>query len=185
LEEASLYAVGHRAGVKLRDNGFEPVRTLSLPGSVGGITWVVQELLFLLEGGSGGEGLREMYLLHHRPGSGTAGDSRFEKLYPLDRRRLEELRDTPWDSRSLPMFTMDTREILAAVVKQYLFVTLYRAIAESLAAENAQRLATMQAAERNIDDRLEELNGLYNRNRQRAVTSELLDITSGFEALSS
>jgi F-type H+-transporting ATPase subunit gamma len=54
---------------------------------------------------------------------------------------------------------------------------------ESLAAENASRLAAMQAAERNIDERLRELIKRFNQQRQTAITSELLDIVSGFEAL--
>jgi F-type H+-transporting ATPase subunit gamma len=59
----------------------------------------------------------------------------------------------------------------------------YRAFAESLASENASRLAAMQAAERSIDERLEELRGEFRYQRQHAITEELLDIVSGFEAL--
>jgi F-type H+-transporting ATPase subunit gamma len=54
---------------------------------------------------------------------------------------------------------------------------------ESLAAENASRMASMQAAERNIDERIQELIKRLNQQRQTAITSELLDIVSGFEAL--
>ena len=70
-------------------------------------------------------------------------------------------------------------------IRQVLFLTLYRALVESLAAENASRLAAMRAAEQNIDDRLEELGNEFNRRRQAAITMELLDIISGFEAIES
>jgi F-type H+-transporting ATPase subunit gamma len=64
-----------------------------------------------------------------------------------------------------------------------LFVTLHRAIVESLASENASRLAAMHAAERNIDDRLAALRGEFHLHRQTAITGELLEIVSGYEAM--
>jgi pyruvate, water dikinase len=57
------------------------------------------------------------------------------------------------------------------------------ATAESLASENASRLASMQGAERNIAGQLDDLNRQYHQKRQMAITEELLDIVSGFEAL--
>jgi len=62
------------------------------------------------------------------------------------------------------------------------FVELSRACAKSLASENASRLLAMQVAERNIMDRLEELNVTYRQQRQEAITAELLDVIAGFEA---
>ena len=53
----------------------------------------------------------------------------------------------------------------------------------SLASENASRLSAMHAAERNIDDRLHALRGQFHRERQTSITTELLDIVSGYEAL--
>ncbi len=67
------------------------------------------------------------------------------------------LGDRPWPSRVLPTFTMARPRLVYALLGQYLFVSLYRALAESLASENAARLAAMQAAEKNIEDRLKEL----------------------------
>jgi F-type H+-transporting ATPase subunit gamma len=58
------------------------------------------------------------------------------------------------------------------------------AYAESSTSENASRLLTMQSAEKNIEERLAELNTLYHGQRQGAITSELLDIVSSVEALS-
>ena len=41
----------------------------------------------------------------------------------------------------------------------------------------------MQAAEKNIEERLDGLNGAFNKKRQSAITEELLDVVTGFEAL--
>jgi F-type H+-transporting ATPase subunit gamma len=78
---------------------------------------------------------------------------------------------------------MDTERLFHALIREYLFVSLFRAFAESLASENAARLASMQVAERNIEDRLKALNAQFHQCRQTTVTSELLDIISAFEAL--
>ncbi len=78
---------------------------------------------------------------------------------------------------------MDTATLFSRLVRQYLFVWLFRACAESLAGENASRIAAMQAAERNIKDRLLALRSDYAMRRQTAITAELLDVVTGFEAL--
>jgi F-type H+-transporting ATPase subunit gamma len=73
---------------------------------------------------------------------------------------------------------------LRALIREYLFISLFRACAESLASENASRLAAMQRADKNIDELLENLNGTFHRVRQSGIDEELFDVISGFEALS-
>jgi len=73
---------------------------------------------------------------------------------------------------------------LRALIRGYLFVSLFQACAESLASENASRLAAMQRADKNIDELLEGLNGTFHRLRQNGIDEELFDVISGFEALS-
>ena len=72
---------------------------------------------------------------------------------------------------------------LRALIREYLFISLFRACAESLASENASRLAAMQRADKNIDELLEDLNRNFHRLRQSGIDEELFDIISGFEAL--
>jgi F-type H+-transporting ATPase subunit gamma len=73
---------------------------------------------------------------------------------------------------------------LRALIREYLFVSLFRACAESLASENASRLAAMQRADKNIDELVEDLNRTFHRLRQSGIDEELFDVISGFEALS-
>lgn len=74
-------------------------------------------------------------------------------------------------------------DLLRGLVRQDLPIALYRAIAEAKAAEHGARLAAMQAAEQNIDDRLDVLRTEYHQLRQAEITAGLLDVVSGFEAL--
>jgi len=80
------------------------------------------------------------------------------------------------------MFTMDAERLFSAVVRQYLWSSVYRAAATSLASEHASRLASMQAAVRNIEEHLEEQRGEFRHLRQATITEEMLDIVTGFEA---
>jgi F-type H+-transporting ATPase subunit gamma len=73
---------------------------------------------------------------------------------------------------------------MRALIREYLFVSLFRACAESLASENASRLAAMQRADKNIDELLEDLRGSYYHVRQSGIDEELFEVVSGFEALS-
>jgi hypothetical protein len=74
---------------------------------------------------------------------------------------------------------------LRGLIREYLFITLFRACAESLVSENASRLAAMERADRNIKELLEHLHGRLRRQRQGSIDEELFDVTAGYEALAS
>ena len=95
-----------------------------------------------------------------------------------------DLAKLPWPTKNLPEIIGNITETLRALIREYLFVSLFRACAESLASENASRLAAMQRADKNIDELLENLNGAFYRLRQSGIDEELFEVVSGFEALS-
>jgi F-type H+-transporting ATPase subunit gamma len=88
-----------------------------------------------------------------------------------------------WPTKSTPEMLADPGSILRALVREYLFISLFQACSESLASENASRLAAMQRAEKNIDELTEELTRRFHRVRQTSIDEELFDVVSGFEAL--
>ena len=106
-------------------------------------------------------------------------------LLPPDQRWLEKLGHRRWPGRGLPLYTLPWQELFSALIGEYLFVSLFRAFAASMAAENAARLAAMQRAEKNIEEMEGELSARYHALRQSTITGELLDVISGFEALTS
>jgi len=72
---------------------------------------------------------------------------------------------------------------MTSLLHEYLFVSLFRACAESLSSENAARIQSMQTAKRNITERLHKLSAEFHQSRQTSITEELLDVVSGFEVL--
>ncbi|MFP4349093.1 MAG: F0F1 ATP synthase subunit gamma [Desulfococcaceae bacterium] len=182
-EEPVILAVGERAFGQLDDAGRPVSDTFTVPGSVSGITPYVQEIVMRIETWQADYQINRVFLFHSRPTSQATFRPFTVRLLPLDRTWLERLGEREWDSRTLPTFTMDPDALFSALVREYLFVSIFRAFVESLASENASRLASMQGAEKNIGERLAELNNQYNQQRQMSITEELLDIVAGFEAM--
>jgi F-type H+-transporting ATPase subunit gamma len=185
-EKRQVWAVGVRAAGSLEHAGQPVLETLVTPSSAAGITPMVQELLLRSgqwRGQREGE-IEQVFLFYNQLTSASAYRPQTQRLLPINISRLPQAEEMArWPSRAIPQFTMDWQPLFSALLRQHLFVSLFRAFAESLASENATRLLAMQAAERNIEERLEELTALYHYRRQDAITSELLDIISGFEML--
>ncbi|MEF8795354.1 MAG: F0F1 ATP synthase subunit gamma [Salinivenus sp.] len=183
-ETEHVLGLGDLIGGRLEDVGHAPDRTLEAPDAVDQITPRVQDLLVEVEQWRTDEQIRKVLLFHNETTSRTSFAPTMQQLLPLDHRWLDTLEEEPWPTKMIPAFRMDWEPLFAALVRQYLFVSLYRAFAESLAGEHSSRLAAMQAAEDNAEERLDDLQMRFNRQRQNAITEELLDITSGYEALS-
>ena len=83
----------------------------------------------------------------------------------------------------MPLIGLSGKEMFRQLFRQHLYISIYRALVQSLAGENSARLATMQAAEKNITELQGDLIRLHREKRQMSITNELLDIISGFEAL--
>jgi F-type H+-transporting ATPase subunit gamma len=179
-----VIAVGARALASLQEHGVAVESTLPVPGTVSAIRGTVLQLLAIAQRWTEQASDIEVVLVYHRKKpEETAYVPQETRLLPVDPDRLRELQRRPWKSRTIPMYTLPYAQMLASLVRHYLFSTVYMALVLSLAAENASRLAAMQAAERNIEDRLKDLTMALHRERQSRITDELLDIVAGFEAL--
>jgi F-type H+-transporting ATPase subunit gamma len=183
-EVSALAAAGIRAVPLLQEAGLQVEDNFLLPGSVSGVGRLVQALMLKIDNWRNLRSIDRVYLFYNRPVSGAAYRSHMVRLYPIELEHLKGMEVKEWPSKVLPMYTMERNKLLASLINQHLFVVLSRAVVESQASENSARLAAMQAAERNIEDRLSELNTQYHGQRQNSITSELLDIVSGFEVLS-
>ncbi len=179
-----VWAVGERVRGRLSDAGLPLAGLFDVPNSVKAITPLVGQILIESEASRGGGIVTELHLFYNRPTSGAGYAPVGQRLLPLDETWRRRLADLPWPTESLPEVMGGGTTILRTLIREYLFVSLFRACAESLASENASRLAAMQRADKNIDDLLEDLNGSFHRLRQSGIDEELFDVVSGFEALS-
>lgn len=158
----------------------EIIQSYNAPQSVEAITESVLDLIFNIE--EHRMDTEDIVLIYNMPGDQSSFKEKKELLYPVDFEQIAS-KVGKWDSNSLPIILIDKEILLSELLKQYFFITLYRTFCYSLASENASRLASMQSAEKNIDERLEELLAEYRRRRQNDITEELNDVISGFKAI--
>jgi F-type H+-transporting ATPase subunit gamma len=178
-----ILGVGTRAVHAMEDLGLTVEEYFAVPTSAEGISPAVQDLLLRLEAWQTSQQMRRIVLIHNQPAGAVGSRPHLRQLLPLDAQWLRELLAEPWPARGLPTFPSHWSTLLPALIQEYIFVGLCTAYAESLAAENVSRLASMQAAEKNIEEHLDELNAHYHQVRQSSVTEELLDIAAGYMAL--
>ena len=181
-EDRSLIAVGRHVRSKLEHEGLPISHRLRMPTSIAGLRPAVQQLMVRLDAWRAQEQVERIVLFFNAPTSGTGYDPEGVQLIPVNLNWLQHLQEESWQSNSLPMFDMPWEALFADLIQEYLYAAVYRAFAASLAAENASRLSSMEAAERNIEERLGELEQHYHQVRQRSITAELLDIIAGAEA---
>lgn len=156
----------------------------SLPSSINGIGEQMYRIVETFGQWQQEKDTGVLYIIHNRQEQKAMGyRPTLNRVLPLDREWLAEKRKNPWPTRCIPMLGLPQREMFDHLLRQYLFAAFFRAFAQSMASENAARLAAMQSAEKNIMEMKERLQGAYREARQNLITSELFDIVSGFEAI--
>jgi len=104
-----------------------------------------------------------------------------QQLLPVDTSKLE-ITDSVATSE-LEIEPDDDDTLLDALVKKYIDYAMYYALLDSLAAEHSARMQAMDAATNNASDMVKKLQVKYNKARQEAITTELIEIISGMESL--
>lgn len=179
----TVWTIGERIRSRLTETDLGLSQSFMLPGSIGAITPLVGQILMEIEALREKGEIAQVVVFHNSPHAGAIYSPTCQRLLPLDEVWRRKLTAMAWPTKILPEVMGDAATTLLAFVREYLFVSLFRACAESLSSENASRLAAMQRAEKNIDELLEDLNRSFHRLRQSGIDEELFDVISGFEAL--
>ncbi|SCX60776.1 F-type H+-transporting ATPase subunit gamma [Nitrosospira sp. Nsp1] len=193
-----VWVTGERVYDRLADTGMhvdlQVAGLFTVPLSVKGITPLVGRILMETLMPSLGEGearrarrdkdgIAQLYLFYNSSRSGAIYAPVHQRLLPLDDAWRRELAGIPWPTNKLPEVMGSGEATLHALIREYLLVSLFRACAESLASENASRLAAMERAEKNIDQLSADLQQSFYRLRQSNIDEELFDVIAGVEAL--
>lgn len=174
------------AGERVRGGLEEEVRVAEhffLPSSTDGIADLIGDIverLILLRHDRPVD--RFVIFYNHLGRSGTYEPS-MHRVLPLGREWSEEQRRRQWPTHCFPMLGGEPTDVFEELFHQHIFAAVFKTFAQSMASENAARLVAMQAAEKNILEMEDDLQGRFRATRQDAITAELLDIISGFESL--
>ena len=176
----ALIVVGTRGAQICRERGVSPDLVLPMATHCAGVTGVARRVA--------GE-LYRMFSERRIAGVEVVyADYAGAQLPSIERRRLLPL-EVPVVQKSAtqlpPIINLRPRRLFDDVVSEYFFATLENAAMQSFFSENSTRFRTMEAAHQNIQNKSAELTKLMQRLRQESVTTEILDLISGSEALAS
>lgn len=121
-----------------------------------------------------------LYLVYNEFKSAMSQNVVIEPLFPLSQEGSEAEDALAQDF----IFEPDREALLERLVPMYVEISILRALYESMASELGARMTAMDAATKNASEMINDLTLQYNQARQAAITTELLEIISGAEALS-
>jgi F-type H+-transporting ATPase subunit gamma len=178
-----IWVIGERIQALLADAGLNITKSYAVPVSIDAVTPLIQNLLIEIEAIRETRQIKQFYVFHNQPKTGAGYEPFMQRLLPLDEKWMKDLIAIQWPTNTIPEVIGNAVTTLRALIDSYLFVSVFRASTESLAAENASRLEAMQRAEKSISEMLESLGKKFQSLRQSMIDEELFDVVSGFEAL--
>ena len=181
--ERLVLTIGARADTSWRAEAEVPAGHEETPATVEALSRTVGAVLSRLDHWRQEEGVGRLVLFHHRRGERGSIAPVQTRLLPLDPLWLAALHTRQWSSRRLPAPIGAPDALFHQLVRQLLFARVLTAIIRSQTAEHAARLTAMQAADSSIAEKLDDLHMVHRRVRQDVITTELLDIVSGYETI--
>lgn len=180
---ARWIVVGLRGLERLEEAGASIVARMDAPGSVEAIPNTVSEAFSMLNDHLTASKGAPLYIVHNRPDGGASFTGRHVQLFPFEPERWRRLPEgePPWSAE--PMTSPSAAQLLPRLIREQVYIDVFQAFIESFAAENAARLASMKNATDNIDELLDELQARYRRERQDAITTELMELLGGVQAV--
>lgn len=122
----------------------------------------------------------EVFLMYNAFRSVMSQDITIEKILPVAQPEAEEA-----EGEYVPEYIYEPSkaELLNELLPKYIEVSMFKAMLESIASEHGARMTAMDSASKNANEMIAKLTLQYNRARQAAITTELMEIISGAESI--
>jgi len=120
-----------------------------------------------------------LYLAHNEFVNTMTQDPVIKQLIPVESEPDEQM-DTHWDY----IYEPDSKPVMDALMIRYIESLVYQGMVENVACEQSARMVAMKAATDNAGDLIDELQLIYNKARQTAITQEISEIVGGAAAVS-
>ena len=174
-----IITIGDRINTFISAQKCKIDKHFSIPNSTDAVLNLVYELFNIIEEFVNSNTLGKVVVYFTAYNSKNNGNLVKKKIIPLEKKYFEKLSETKWPTNNIPQWRIETKQIVADLIQQYIFVNIYFTIANSMACEQKNRLITLQGAEQNIKDYIVDTTLQYNQMRQSIITSELIDVVSG------
>lgn len=182
-KNTTIISIGDKIQMMLETNKIDIQEHIVLPNSIENIVHIVYHLFTIIEAYSNEFSSQNVFVYFTQFDSKSNGILTKKKIVPLDKTFFEKLAKKKWPTNNLPFWRVETKILISDLIQQYIFANVYFAIASSMAAEQKNRLITLQGAEDNIKDNISTTTLKYNQTRQTIITSELIDVVSGYKSL--
>ncbi len=175
-----LIVVGSRGGQISRERGLKPDLVLPMATHCAGVTGAARRIATEVYRMFYDRRISGLEVIYTQQEAGQFARLERHRLLPIEMPVVEQR------SQALPpLINLEPRRLFDDIAGEYFFAALETAAMQSFFSENSTRFRAMEAAHQNIQNKAEELTRLARRARQEAVTTEILDLISGAEALSS
>lgn len=173
-----LFMVGGRGALVAEERGLDVSWAVSMATHPGQVIDIAQRVAMGLYRRFVEGEIARIDLLFARYRSGGGSEVERLRLLPID---LQAFAGRP--PLSPPLLNLPPAELVERLVEEYFFAELSRAAMESFTSENGARLQVMDSAHETVEDRLADLSNRARQARQEEVTTELIDVVTGAEAL--
>jgi F-type H+-transporting ATPase subunit gamma len=121
----------------------------------------------------------KVYLIHNGYKNMITQEMKINQLLPVDAQKIEKSKD----NSTLEIEAYNEELVLEALLKKYVEYNMYYSLIDSLAAEHSARMQAMDSATNNAKEMVKNLKVQFNKARQEAITTELIEIISGVESM--
>jgi F-type H+-transporting ATPase subunit gamma len=175
--EIDLTAVGTKASTFFKRLGGNIVSSATHLGDKPSIIELIGTIKVMLDAYEAGN-IDRLYLLHNRFVNTMTQSAELTQLLPVTGEADEQLQ-MHWDY----LYEPDSQPIMDALMIRYIESLVYQGVVENIACEQAARMVAMKSATDNAGNLIDELQLIYNKARQAAITQEISEIVSGAAAV--
>lgn len=176
--ELGLSIIGSKALAFFKRFGLKIVSEVSHLGDTPSLVDLIGSVKVMLDAYEDGELDRVYFVVNQFENTMTQKPTVFQ-LLPLIPAEDELLKEQHWDY----LYEPDAKEALTMLLTRYIEALVYRGVVENIACEQAARMVAMKSATDNAGDLIDELQLIYNKARQAAITQEISEIVGGAAAV--
>ncbi len=175
--EIDLCLVGSKAGAFFNRFGGNVVAKKSGLGDRPTVTDLIGTVKVMLDSFDEGR-IDRLYLVHNEFVNTMTQQPKVLQMLPVEKQEEDELKHH-WDY----IYEPDAKELLDVLLVRYIESQVYQGVVDNIACEQASRMVAMKAATDNAGDIIDDLQLIYNKARQAAITQEISEIISGAAAV--
>lgn len=182
--QTRIIVVGNRLNMMASNNkNLNIVKSIIFPNLTNNLSNTIYEILNTIDNEILSNNIGKVFLYYTANDETVHGSLTKDILIPVNIKLFKNLKNKVWITNNIPYWQIDTKTLILDLLRQYIFLSINNALINSIASEQKNRLITLQNAEKNINDLMKTKTLQYNQKRQNIITSELIDIVTGYNVV--